>query len=410
MIISFLVMCGRKSRAQQDRQADAVEQHARTAKAHQRQGQALGGQQAQVHAHVDEGLHADPDADAFGGQAGEHLFQRDRLAADVEGALDEPVEHRHHDQHANQAQFFADDGHDEVGVRFGQVEQFLDRATQTHAKDLAASERDQRVRQLVRLVQGVALFPRVQVGEHARPAEWRKRDDRTEDHDQQSADAAEPDDVDPAQEQDAHGDADDHAERAQIRLHQQQAAHQADGHDHRHEALGQLVHVLLLADREVSRVKHHGNLHDFGRLHHEHLQREPAACAVDRHTQARNQHQHQQHQRADEDHRRMPLPDRDRHAEHDGGGHHRDEDVDRLAVQEVFVAVLQIAEFRRIRQRNRRRVHHHHPEQHQEQRDPDQRLVVVHHFGRPAAPVDSGVDGVAGKLEGQLEGHQISCP
>jgi hypothetical protein len=55
---------------------------ARAAVAHQRQRQPLGGQHAQVHAHVDEGLAAHPHADALHHQAGEHAVERDGLAAD----------------------------------------------------------------------------------------------------------------------------------------------------------------------------------------------------------------------------------------------------------------------------------------------------------------------------------------
>jgi hypothetical protein len=77
---------------QHDRQRHQVHQDRRAAVAHQRQGQPLGGQHAQVHAHVDEGLAADPDADALHHQAGEHAVERDGLAADDEDAARQPEE------------------------------------------------------------------------------------------------------------------------------------------------------------------------------------------------------------------------------------------------------------------------------------------------------------------------------
>ena len=78
--------------AQHDGQRDQVHQDRRAAVAHQRQGQSLGRQRAEVHAHVDEGLEADPDADALRHQPGEDAVQRDRLAADVHDAAGHPQE------------------------------------------------------------------------------------------------------------------------------------------------------------------------------------------------------------------------------------------------------------------------------------------------------------------------------
>ena len=57
--------------AQQDRERDAVRDQAGAAEAQQRQREALGRQQAHVHAHVDERLDAEPDADALRDERGE---------------------------------------------------------------------------------------------------------------------------------------------------------------------------------------------------------------------------------------------------------------------------------------------------------------------------------------------------
>ena len=72
---------------QRDGERDAVGDDARAAEAHQRQGQALGGQQAHVDAHVDEGLDADPQADALGDQAREVRSSVIARRADGEGAV-----------------------------------------------------------------------------------------------------------------------------------------------------------------------------------------------------------------------------------------------------------------------------------------------------------------------------------
>src|SRR3712207_7836786 len=58
---------------------------------------------------------------------------------------------------SDQAELLADHGQQEVGVRLGQPVQLLDAAAEADAEDLAAADRDQRVRQLVALAQRVRL-------------------------------------------------------------------------------------------------------------------------------------------------------------------------------------------------------------------------------------------------------------
>ncbi len=222
-------------------------------------------------------------------------------------------------------------------MRFRQVVQLFHAATQSNAKNLTAPESDQRVRQLVSLVQCVIFLPGVQVSEVALTPELGQCDDGHEYRHQHRADAAEPDRVDTPQEQDAHGDADDHAEGAQIRLQQQQQADEANRRRHRHETFGQLVHIFLLAHGVVGGVQHGHYLHQFGRLQVDHLQRQPATAAVDHYAQAGNQHQYQQHQRADEQVRRGLLQIGDANAEHEQAGQQRDHDEQGLARQEVGV-------------------------------------------------------------------------
>ena len=98
---------------------------------------------------------------------GEDAVERDRLAADVEQAPREPEEGDDHARDADEAELLADHGEQEVGVRLGQVVELLDARAQALAEDLAAAERDQRMRELVGLAERVLLVPRVEVGEDA---------------------------------------------------------------------------------------------------------------------------------------------------------------------------------------------------------------------------------------------------
>src|SRR5258708_25001452 len=49
--------------SQQHREREAIREQAAPAEAHERKGEALGGQHTHVHAHVDERLHAEPHPD-----------------------------------------------------------------------------------------------------------------------------------------------------------------------------------------------------------------------------------------------------------------------------------------------------------------------------------------------------------
>ena len=73
------------------------------------------------------------------------------LAADREGAEQQPDEQRDHARHADEAQLLGDHREQEIGVRFRQVEELLDARPEPHAEPFAAPERDQRMRQLVAL-------------------------------------------------------------------------------------------------------------------------------------------------------------------------------------------------------------------------------------------------------------------
>ena len=83
-----------------------------------------------------------------------------RLPADRVRAEQEPHEQTDDGEHAREAQLLGGDRQQEIGVRFGQVEELLDRGSQPDAEPLAAAERDQRMRQLVALAERIG--PRIE--------------------------------------------------------------------------------------------------------------------------------------------------------------------------------------------------------------------------------------------------------
>ena len=78
-----------------------------------------------------------------------------RADADGQDARHQQHEQRQQEGHAQQAEFLGQHRKDEVGVGFGQVEQFLDAGAQAHAQHLAAAHRDQRLGELETAVEGV---------------------------------------------------------------------------------------------------------------------------------------------------------------------------------------------------------------------------------------------------------------
>ena len=107
-------------------------------------------------------------------------------------------------------------------MRFRQVVQLLDAAAKADTEPLAAAERDQRVRELVRLALRVALVPRIEVREDPLATPRRQPHQHREGADRGRDEAAEQLAVHTAEKQHAHRDRRDHHERAHVRLEQQQ--------------------------------------------------------------------------------------------------------------------------------------------------------------------------------------------
>ena len=216
---------------------------------------------------------------------------------------------------------------------FRQVEQFFDAGAEADAEQLTAPEGDQRVRQLVATAVGIG--PRVHEAEHPVAAVGRNDDHDREGDEQADDEHGEQARLEAAQEEDAHGDGDDHHEGAEVRLLEQQAADHRHGPEHGQEGLLQVMHDIDLAHRVVGRVEHGEQLHQFGRLQVGKAERYPAAGTIDVAADAGNEDQRQQHDAGHEQVRRVALPELERHLEGDGSGDQADAQENTLADQVV---------------------------------------------------------------------------
>ncbi len=163
-------------------------------------------------------------------------------------------------------------------MRFRQIEQLLDACTEAHTEPLATTEGDQRVRQLIALAVGVS--PRVHETDDALQAVWRTPDQQHEAHHQQRNHAGEDADIDAAQPENGDGDAGNDGKGAEIRLHQQETADDEHDQQHGEEPLGETVHHRRLAQGVIGGIDRHQQLHEFGGLHGDDEQRDPAPATV----------------------------------------------------------------------------------------------------------------------------------
>ena len=192
-----------------------------------------------------------------------------------------PQKRAEHAQHADQTELLADHGQQEIGVGFGQPVQLFHAAAQADAKNFAAAEGDQRMRQLVALAQRVDFAPRVQVGEDPLAPPLRQRDHQREGNEHHRGDQEEHPGVDAAEEQDSHGDHRDHHERAHVGLGQKQRSDHGNGDGHRQHGTEKTFLHIHLAHHVIGGIEQHGELGQLRRLESHDAERNPAPRAVD---------------------------------------------------------------------------------------------------------------------------------
>src|SRR6266852_4229830 len=142
----------RKIEKQADR--DEARDQRRSAVAHQRQRQSLGGHEAKRDADVDERLDRDHHGEPERGVEIEALLAESR---DPEAAPNQKGKGRNHGDRADESQLLADNRENEVGVRLGKEEEFLPSVADAQPMQAAGTDRDERLHGLESLPLRIGL-------------------------------------------------------------------------------------------------------------------------------------------------------------------------------------------------------------------------------------------------------------
>src|SRR5450432_2854743 len=124
---------------------DGSEQHdqkARPAVTDERQRNAFGGHHAQHHRKINQGLADDHGRDPQRQESPETVGRVERRP---QAAPAVHYEERDHQNRADETQFFANYGVNKIGVRFGEIKQFLFALHQAHAAESAGAYRNKRL-------------------------------------------------------------------------------------------------------------------------------------------------------------------------------------------------------------------------------------------------------------------------
>ena len=227
-------------------------------------------------------------------QRRERPLEARRLPADRVRAEQQPHEQADDDEHAGEAQLLGDDRQQEIGVRFGQVEELLDRGAQPDAEPLAAAEGDQRMRQLVALAERIG--PRIEErGEPLQPVRRGDEDRRETDRQQQQRGPRKSRQSSPPRNRmpNAIATITTNAPKSGSSSSRPLVATITanSGRKPLHDRLLQRllgVQERRLAHRVARRVQHDGELHELGGLQVDDGERQPAPRAVDRLADAGN--------------------------------------------------------------------------------------------------------------------------
>ena len=175
-------------------------------------------------------------------------------------------------------------------MSFGQPVQFFNTAAQSHTKDFAATNGNQRVRELITLAQCVRGIPRIQVSKNSFAAPRRRRNDHGKCKHQNGQDQEEHAGIHATQKQNAHGDDGNHQERTHVWFSQQEDTCQANSRTHRQYRAEEALFHFHFADHVIGGINDDGQFGKFRRLKINDAQRNPTSGAI--HTFANEWQQH----------------------------------------------------------------------------------------------------------------------
>src|SRR6266508_401384 len=265
------------------------------------QWQPLRRQQARHDPQVHEGLRRDQHGDPERQVRAEGVR---RPQPDPQPAPDQNDEERDDGRRAHEAQLLGDDREDEIRVRFREVEELLAGRADALAENPAVAEREPRLDDLE------------SADARVRPDRHHERRQRKREDEAQVPDSA------AREEQEREREGDERQAIAEVRLREDERGQEAGHRERRHEPAAELGDRLALAREKRGEIEHERELGQLRRLERHGPEANPAARAVDRLTERRDQHQHEEHAREDQEREHEPfqtaIVEADRHPQAPG--------------------------------------------------------------------------------------------
>ena len=222
-------------------------------------------------------MNADPDAHTLGHKTRKHAIELDGLSTDGKRAAHETVIADQDARDAYKAQLLAQHSQNKVGVCFRQIMQFLNGSTQPHPEQFSAAESNQRVTQLVGLIERIVAAPGIEIRHHTLQSP--RRVVNHERHHRHHGDGHHHEDaqIEPPKKEHAHGDCHGHHDGAQVRLQTDEAGHHTHHERHGPQPLAERVHVVLTAHGKGGGPEQNRKLGKLGDLQIHEPQIDPAS-------------------------------------------------------------------------------------------------------------------------------------
>ena len=240
-------------------------------------GNALGGHEAEHHAHVDEALQHHREGDPRGEVEAEVVGG---LPGRPQPAPQEEEEGQDHRGRAQQAELLPDHRVDEVAVGIGQIEELLPPFHEAEAGDAARAHRDQALDDLV--ARAPRVRPRVQEGLDAVAPVGRGHDDLIEDGKAQEAEGGEVAQAHAGQEEHHRPREGEGGGAAEVGLDEDEEGEPAEEEEGGEERGQELVDPVAAALEVVGEEEDDRDLGELGGLEGEAAQADPAMDVVHR--------------------------------------------------------------------------------------------------------------------------------
>src|SRR5579872_1770413 len=273
-----------------------------TAVGNKRQGDALGGQDSQHHADVEHRLQHHHAGNAHGQQLAKGVLDEHGGA---DAAVEEEQKQAHNHHRAYQSHFLGGGGKDEVGVRFGQVEQLLFPFHQAHAHQPSRAYRNHGLNNVEAVALGVS--PGIQEGQNAVITPLHAKNKCVQDRGggrQAVAEIAQPH---ARHKEHGSGDAGAGDGGTQVRLFDDQPEKNQGRHDGGQQRVAQVVHLPGAVFQEIRQKEDECGLGDLRGLQREPPGMDPAVGVVRAVEEEHRNQQQRGHAEHGKNYRRLPV-------------------------------------------------------------------------------------------------------